>query len=421
MRYSNDLSFAKDMDAADPLATFRSEFHFPISEGRKSTYLCGNSLGLMPKRTVSLLQEELQDWAKLGVEGHFAGVRPWVNYHENLTHSTARLVGATPEEVVCMNSLTVNLHLMLVSFYRPTQERFKILIEKPAFPSDRYALESQIRCHGLDPQETLLELGPRDGESIIRQEDIDQTLELHGPAIALVLFPGVQYYSGQVFDMAALCDKARSKGCAVGLDLAHAVGNIPLQLHDWGCDFAVWCSYKYLNAGPGAVGGCFVHQRHHTAELNRFAGWWGHNKETRFQMGPNFDPIAGAEGWQLSNSSVLSMTPLIASMELFEQADLHRLRSKSIVLTGYLEFLLRDSLSDAIEILTPMDPAQRGCQLSVCLLNGKGKDVFNALQKAHVICDWREPNVIRLSPAPIYNSFADVHTAVTTLKQILGK
>lgn len=421
MRYSSELSFAEDMDAADPLAKFRDEFHFPIANKKKSTYLCGNSLGLMPKQTVSLLQEELQDWAKLGVEGHFHGQRPWVNYHENLTDSTARMVGAKPEEVVCMNSLTVNLHLMLVSFYQPTRDRFKVLIETPAFPSDRYALETQIRFHGFDPQEALLELAPREGESVIHQEDIDQVLDLHGPSIALVLFPGVQYYSGQVFDLAALTDKARNIGCTVGFDLAHAVGNVPLRLHDWGADFAVWCSYKYLNGGPGAVGGSFIHQRHHRTELNRFAGWWGHNKETRFQMGPHFDPIPSAEGWQLSNASVFSMTPLIASMELFEQAGMDNLRNKSIVLTGYLEFLLRNDLADAVDIVTPQDPAQRGCQLSLCLKNGKGQDTFNGLQKAGVVCDWREPNVIRLAPTPIYNSFADVHTCVAALKRILEK
>lgn len=419
MRFSTDLEFAFSMDDADPLATFRDCFHIPKHQQLDSVYLCGNSLGLMPKKAGELIGQELDDWAKLAVEGHFHGERPWVEFHDNLTQQTARLVGAKPHEVVCMNSLTVNLHLMLVSFYRPDGPRNKILIEKPAFPSDRYALVSQLHWHGLNPDDHLLELGPNEGEHFIRYENLERTLQKHGSEIALVLWPGVQYYSGQSFDLQRVSELAGSHGCRIGFDLAHAVGNVPMSLHDSGADFAVWCTYKYLNAGPGAVAGCFVHEKNLTQDLPRLAGWWGHNKSSRFQMGPDFDPIATAEGWQLSNPPVLSMTPLIASMELFDQAGMTALRQKSEVLTGYLEFLIYELLATKLDILTPADASQRGCQLSIQVKSGQGRTVFEGLQKNHVICDWREPDVIRLAPAPMYNSFADVHRCVMILKQLL--
>ena len=420
MRYSNDPSFAKDMDLADDLGKFRDAFHIPEFEQEPVTYLCGNSLGLMPKKTTEFVQQELKDWAHLGVEGHFKGKRPWLHYHENLTEPTASLVGAQQNEVVCMNTLTANLHLMMVSFYRPTKQRFKILIEQHAFPSDRYAVESQIRFHGLDPIESLLEIGPRAGESNIRPEDLYQYIEDNGSTIALILMPGVQYYTGQLFDMEEITRRGQAQGCVVGFDLAHAVGNVPLSLHQWEADFAVWCSYKYLNAGPGAVAGCFIHDKHvRNPHLQRFAGWWGHNKTTRFEMGPNYDPISTAEGWQLSNPPVLSAAPLIVSMNLFKQAGFEALRTKSEILTGYLEFLLQENLPSSMQIITPANPRQRGCQLSVRITQGNGKKIFKGLEDQHVICDWREPDVIRLAPAPLYNSYSDVHRCVAVLKKLM--
>jgi kynureninase len=417
------IDFARKQDAADPLAIYRQQFHIPPgSDGSESVYLCGNSLGLQPRAVQALMDQELEDWREFGVEGHFRGTRPWMSYHEQVTSPLARLVGAQAEEVVTMNTLTVNLHLMMVSFYRPTSTRFRLLIEKPAFPSDRYAAESQVRFHGLDPDHALMELAPRDGESAIRDEDIANCIEEFGDSIALVMLPGVQYYSGQLFDMAAITSLARSKGCAVGWDLAHAAGNVPLALHDWGPDFAAWCSYKYLNAGPGAVAGCFVHQRHaHAFDLPRFAGWWGHDKATRFQMGPEFVPMHGAEGWQLSNPPILSMTPLIASMSLFEDAGMDRLRQKSKSLTAYLESLLVELLADDVRILTPADPNQRGCQLSLCLAQGRdqGRAVFEAISADGVIADWREPDVIRVAPVPLYNSYEDVWRFVDILQRQL--
>ncbi len=417
------IDFARKQDAADPLAIYRQQFHIPPgSDGSESVYLCGNSLGLQPRAVQALMDQELEDWREFGVEGHFRGTRPWMSYHEQVTSPLARLVGAQAEEVVTMNTLTVNLHLMMVSFYRPTSTRFRLLIEKPAFPSDRYAAESQVRFHGLDPDHALMELVPRDGESAIRDEDIANCIEEFGDSIALVMLPGVQYYSGQLFDMAAITSLARSKGCAVGWDLAHAAGNVPLALHDWGPDFAAWCSYKYLNAGPGAVAGCFVHQRHARAfDLPRFAGWWGHDKATRFQMGPEFVPMHGAEGWQLSNPPILSMTPLIASMSLFEDAGMDRLRQKSKSLTAYLESLLVELLADDVRILTPADPNQRGCQLSLSLAQGRdqGRAVFEAISADGVIADWREPDVIRVAAVPLYNSYQDVWRFVDILRRQL--
>jgi kynureninase len=414
---------ASALDRDDPLAELRREFHIPEHAGGDAVYLCGNSLGLQPVAAAGLVAEELDDWKRLGVEGHFRGRRPWVDYHRHFTTGLARLTGSAPGEVAAMNTLTVNLHLLMVSFYQPTPERWRLLIEKPAFPSDRYAAESQVRFHGLAPKSALLEVGPRDGESWIREEDILRTIDEFGDTIALVLLPGVQYYSGQVFDMAGITAAARARGCRVGWDLAHAIGNIPLALHDWGCDFATWCSYKYLNGGPGAVSGMFVHDRHaEAAGLPRFAGWWGHDRASRFEMGPEFRPMPGAEGWQLSNPPVLSLTPLLASLDLFERAGMAALRSKSEQLTGFLETLLVRRLSDEVRILTPPDPSLRGCQLSLALRAGRerGRQVFAGLSAAGIICDWREPDVIRVAPVPLYNRYADCERFVEVLSGLVG-
>lgn len=421
MDYRLGLEFAEQQDRDDPLAHWRDHFHIPRrADGTDELYLCGNSLGLQPKRTPSYVLEELQKWQQLGVRGHVESPYPWVPYHEFLAENTAVLVGAQPREVVIMNSLTVNLHLMMVSFYRPTAERHKILIEEHAFPSDRYAVESQIRFHSLDPAQSLLLARPRPGEAGLWMEDLVQLIEHQGPAIALILLPGVQYYTGQVLDMAEITRLGHAKGCVVGFDLAHAAGNIPLRLHEWGCDFACWCTYKYLNSGPGAVAGCFVHERHvERAELPRFAGWWGHDKATRFQMGPEFKPIASAEGWQISNPPILSLAAIRASLEIFHEAGrMGPLREKSEQLTGYLEFLLQALLADRIAIITPRDPAQRGCQLSlkVKARQIEGRILFERLAAAGVSCDWREPDVIRVAPVPLYNRFEDVYRFIEILK-----
>jgi kynureninase len=422
--YDGSVECAARLDAADELAGFRERFHVPPHGDGEKIYLCGNSLGLEPVDAERLLMEELEDWRRLGVEGHFDARRPWMPYHEQFAAPLARLVGAEPDEVVCMNTLTVNLHLMMASFYRPTRERFRLIIERPAFPSDRYAAESQVRFHGLDPADALVEIGPREGEVLIRDEDIRACLDEYGESTALVLLPGVQYYSGQLFDMAAITAQAHDYGCAVGWDLAHAVGNVPLALHEWGPDFAAWCSYKYLNGGPGAVAGCFVHQRHGSrSDLPRFAGWWGHDKGTRFRMGPHFVPMHGAEGWQLSNPPIFSMTPLIASLALFDEARMERLRAKSVRLTDYLDYLLQVELADAVEIFTPAEPPRRGCQLSLSLVDGRerGREVFDRITAEGVVADWREPGVIRVAPAPLYNSFGDVWTFVQILKFVLSE
>jgi kynureninase len=414
---------ASVLDRDDPLADLRREFHIPEHDGDEAVYLCGNSLGLQPVSAAGLLAEELEDWKRLGVEGHFRGRRPWVDYHRQFAAGLAQLTGSAPGETAAMNTLTVNLHLLMVSFYRPTPERWRMLIEKPAFPSDRYAAESQVRFHGFDPADALLEIGPREGESWIREEDILRAIDEFGDTIALVLLPGVQYYSGQVFDMREITGAARAKGCRVGWDLAHAIGNVPLRLHDWGCDFATWCSYKYLNGGPGAVSGIFVHARHAEAGgLPRFAGWWGHDRASRFDMGPEFRPMPGAEGWQLSNPPILSLTPLLASLELFERAGMEALRRKSEQLTGFLEALLIRRLADQARILTPAAPGERGCQLSVSLQAGRdrGREVFAGLSAAGVVCDWREPDVIRVAPVPLYNRYADCERFVEVLSELVG-
>ena len=415
--------YAVALDRGDPLGRFRDEFHVPKRDnGEEEIYFVGNSLGLLPRRTASYVQEELEKWKRLAVKAHFDGENPWLPYHELLAEPMARLVGASPTEVVTMNSLTVNLHLMMTSFYRPTRERHRILLEDHAFPSDDYAVESQATLHGFDPAEALVRLRPRDGKHTIDTEDVARLLDRDGESIALVLLPGVQYYTGQAFDIEAITQLAHAKGCVVGFDLAHAAGNLVLRLHDWDVDFAVWCTYKYLNSGPGSVGGCFVHERHGLQrDLPRLAGWWGHDKESRFRMEPGFRPIPGAEGWQLSNPPILSLAAIRASLDVFMEAGgMEPLREKSLRLTGYLEWLLRRELAGAVEILTPADPQRRGCQLSLRVTSsGAGRDVFEKLEAAGVTCDWREPDVIRVAPVPLYNRYEEVHRFVEILREAL--
>ncbi len=403
-------SFALAMDARDPLAHFRDRFCIPKTKtGGDCIYLCGHSLGLQPKKASSYLEQELRDWAQLGVEGHFHAKSPWVPYHRMLAQQTADLVGAEASEVVVMNSLTVNLHLMMASFYRPTSNRHKILIERGAFPSDQYAVASQIRFHGFDPGSSLLELAPREGESCMRDEDIESLIDREGDSIALIMLGAVNYATGQVFDIAGITKAGQRRGCVVGFDLAHATGNIPLHLHDCGPDFAVWCNYKYLNGGPGCVGGCFVHERHASAWGGpRLAGWWGHDEKTRFQMGPNFHPLAGAEGWQLSNPPILALAALRASMEIFSEAGLAALRAKSVSLTGYMEFLLRQQDSAKFSIITPREPHRRGAQLSMRLAS-EGRRLCDRMAANGVLGDWREPDVFRIAAVPLYNSYQDVY------------
>lgn len=422
MNVAVERSFAEQQDAADSLASLRAEFFIPQHAGKDSIYLCGHSLGLQPRGVAQILNDELKHWAELAVEGHFASSRPWLPYHEQLSQALAALVGAQPLEVVAMNSLTVNLHLMLASFYRPRPGREAILIEQRAFSSDQYAVASQIRHHGFDPKTALIEIGPRTGEDTLRTEDICAVIEREGHRIATVMLAGVQYLTGQRFDIEAIARCARRQGCVVGFDLAHAIGNVPLQLHDWDVDFAVWCSYKYLNSGPGAIGGCYVHERHARAlDLPRFAGWWGHDKDSRFQMPAEFRPIPGAEGWQLSNPPILAAAPLLASLPLFDRASMQQLRAKSLRLTGYLAALLQARLPTALSIITPSDPDARGCQLSIRLRRSptEARATFDSLASQGVFCDWREPDIIRAAPVPLYNSFLDVWQFVAALEQAL--
>jgi kynureninase len=423
MTFSAERACAERQDAADPLAQMRAAFRIPTrADGSEHVYFCGHSLGLQPKAVGAVIQEELESWARRAVDGHFESARPWLTYHERLAPSLARLVGAQPLEVVAMNTLTVNLHLLLTTFYRPTRERCKILIEKQAFSSDRYAVASQIRLHGFDPSSALLEIGPRAGEEAIRTEDVLELIEREGAQIATVVLPGVQFLNGQTFDLHAIARQARQSGCRVGFDLAHAIGNVPLQLHDCGADFAVWCTYKYLNAGPGAVGGCFVHERHaHDFDLPRLAGWWGHDQASRFQMPHEIRPLPGAEGWQISNLPILAAAPLLASLPLFDAAGMAALRSKSVLLTGYLESLLLARLADDLTILTPRNPDQRGCQLSVRLKRtaSQARRVFDALAAAGFTGDWREPDVIRIAPVPLYNKYVEAWEFVAALERAL--
>src|ERR1700677_5412141 len=390
------------MTAADPLAAYRDRFHIPKkSAGSDCVYLCGHSLGLQPRSARAYIEQELQDWARLGVEGHFHAKNPWMPYHELLNAPTARLVGALPSEVVVMNSLTVNLHLMMVSFYRPTPARHKIVTEANAFPSDQYAVQSQIRFHGYDPAKSLVEIVPRPGETAIRTEDIEQLVAEKGGEIALILLGGVNYYTSQAFECSRITQAAHAQGCVVGFDMAHAAGNLQLRLHDWGADFAVWCSYKYLNGGPGCVAGCFVHERHaHADDLPRFVGWWGHDEPSRFEMPSEFYPMSGAEGWQLSNPSILSMSALRASMDIFQEAGIERLRAKSISLTGYLEFLLNLRASPDFSVITPRESERRGAQLSLRIRN-KGRELCATLAKEGIVGDWREPAIFRVAPGPL--------------------
>jgi kynureninase len=402
------LQYAQEQDQKDVLHSFRDKFHIPkTSSGEDIIYLCGNSLGLMPKSTSIYVNQELDDWKNLGVEGHFHAKNPWMPYHEFLTDNMAHIVGAKPEEVVVMNSLTANLHFLMVSFYRPTSKRYKILFDYSPFPSDRYAIESQIRFHGFDPQEGMIELTPDAGSETVSLTHIQNILERHGDEIALILIGGVNYYTGQAYDIKSITAMGHAKGCVVGFDLAHAAGNLLLNLHDDGPDFAAWCSYKYLNSGPGSLSGCFIHERHHQADLPRFAGWWGNDKKTRFLMKDEFVPIPTAEGWQLSNPPILSMAAIKASLDLFEEAGIARLRKKSENLTAYLEYLISQNGSNAIKIITPTDPDQRGCQLSLQMKN-PDKRLHEYLTLKGIISDWREPDVIRVAPTPLYNTFEDV-------------
>ncbi len=410
------------LDAADPLRALRQEFLFPQHQGADQAYFVGNSLGLQPRGARAAVQEVLDKWSSLAVEGHFNGDTQWMTYHELLAAPLARLVGAHPHEVVAMNTLTVNLHLLMVSFYRPTRERPAILIEAGAFPSDQHAVASQIRFHGFDPAADLIEVQPDGADGTVSLAAIERAIAEHGPRLALVLWPGVQYRTGQAFDLASVARLARAAGAAVGFDLAHAIGNVPLHLHDAAPDFAVWCHYKYLNAGPGAVAGAFVHERHGHGDTPRFAGWWGHDKRTRFRMAPEFVAAPGADGWQLSNPPILSMAPLRASLDLFERAGLDALRQKSQQLTGYLETLIRARLADTLQIITPSDPAQRGCQLSLRVAGGRarGRALFEYLQSVGVLGDWREPDVIRISPVPLYNRYRDVYRFVEEVETWAG-
>ena len=399
------------LDAADPLRPFRNEFLVPRHRERDQVYFVGNSLGLQPRGARAQVLEVLDKWAGEAVEGHFSGPTGWMNYHGLVREPLARLVGAQPGEVVAMNTLTVNLHLMMASFYRPTRERPAILIEAGAFPSDRHAVESQIRLHGFDPATDLIEVQPDEAAGTLSMDAIAAAIEQHGPRLSLVLWPGVQYRTGQAFDLAAITRLAHAQGAVAGLDLAHAVGNLPLSLHDDGADFAVWCHYKYVNAGPGAVAGCFVHERHGASNLPRLAGWWGHEVATRFRMAPEFVPSAGAEGWQLSNPPVLALAPLRASLEQFDRAGgMAVLRAKSEKLTGFLDSLVRRRLGDVLEIITPAEPAWRGAQLSLRVAGGRerGRELFDYLRDTGILGDWREPDVIRISPAPLYNRYSDV-------------
>ncbi len=418
---------AVQRDSNDPLRSMRSRFHIPKTPaGEPVVYLCGHSLGLAPIEAATLVQQELNQWQTLGVEAHFNGhesdPRPWLSYHEQLNAGLASLTGSLPFEVVAMNSLTVNLHLMLVSFYRPTARRHKILIERAAFPSDRYAVVSQIRYHGYDPAHSLLEIGPRDGEHLLRLDDIAALLEQQGESIATMMLPGVQYLSGQRLPMREITTLAHAQGCEVGFDLAHAIGNAPLELHAWDVDFAVWCSYKYLNGSPGAIGGCFVHERHaRSTTLPRFSGWWGHDDGTRFEMPEHFAAIPGAPGWQLSNPPILAMAPLVASLRLFDEAGREPLATKSKQLSGYMIELLQNRLSGRIELLTSTNPDERGSQISLRLKmsRSQARAAYESLATYHVICDWREPDVIRAAAVPLYNSFEDVWKFVDALSHVI--
>lgn len=423
MNFSNSLVFASQQDDADPLKKFRNQFYIPVINGKESIYFTGNSLGLQPKTTQDYVLNELEDWANFGVEGHFHAKHPWFSYHEMFPEKLSPIVGALPQEIIVMNQLTVNLHLLMTSFYQPTKEKFRIICEAKAFPSDQYALESQVKLHGLDPADTIIEIHPCDGEHNIRTADIIASIEENKNTLALVLFGGVNYYSGQVLDMKMITRAAHAAGAHCGFDLAHAAGNIKLELHDWQVDFACWCSYKYLNSGPGGVAGAFIHQKHIADKsLPRLAGWWGHEKSTRFQMEKGFNPIPTAEGWQLSNAPVLSMAAHKASLDIFSAAGMEALIEKSRLLSNYLFFILDEINASCdkkiIEIITTRDENEKGCQVSMLMLQ-QGKEVFESLKQNGILADWREPNVIRVAPVPLYNSFEDVFHFGQIVKQSL--
>lgn len=409
MQFENTREFAQKLDAADVLNKYREQFFIPQDEGKDCIYLTGNSLGLQPKSAINYVQQELNDWAQYGVEGHFDGKNPWFHYHSFFSKSVSKIVGAKEHEVVVMNNLTVNLHLMMVSFYRPTKGRYKIIMEAGAFPSDQYAMESQVKFHGFKYEDAVVEVSPRQGEHGLRTEDIIKVIEEHGDSVALVMFSGVQYYTGQAFNMEAITKAGHGVGAQVGFDLAHAAGNLVLKLHDWDVDFAVWCSYKYLNSSPGGVSGVFVHERHaQNPDLPRFAGWWGHNEAERFKMKKGYQPEYGAPGWQLSNAPVMAMAVHKASLDIFDEVSMEQLNEKSVPLNAYLQYVVEEAarVNDALsfEVITP---EERGCQLSV-LTGENGKALFDHLTKQGVIADWREPNVIRMAPVPLYNSFEDI-------------
>ena len=420
MTYQNSLDYAKQLDREDPLSYLRKEFHIPKDKhGKEWLYFTGNSLGLQPKITEKYIRQELEDWANLGVEGHFEAKNPWLSYHELLTDTMAKIVGAKPIEVVVMNTLTTNLHLLMVSFYQPTKTKYKIIIESDAFPSDRYAVQSQLSFHGFDPEEALLEWKPKEGKELLELEDLEFLLDSHGDEVALLLIGGVNYYTGQFLDLKKITELGHAKDCMVGIDLAHGAGNIQPNLHDNGVDFAAWCTYKYLNSGPGSLSGLFVHEKHaNRKDLPRFAGWWNHNKETRFNMRQPFDVMEGAEGWQLSNPPILSMAAIKASLDIFEKVGMTALLKKSKRLTGFFEYLIHQIASDTIKIITPSNTNQRGCQLSLQVKNAD-KNLHYKLTEHHIITDWREPDVIRCAPVPMYTSFEDVYHMVKTLESLL--
>ncbi|QCX39632.1 kynureninase [Aureibaculum algae] len=419
--YQLGLEYAKTQDQSDDLSAYRNQFHIPKdTNGNDLIYFTGNSLGLQPKSTMSYVEEELKAWAELGVEGHTEGKHPWLHYHEFLTENMANIVGAKPIEVIVMNTLTANLHFMMVSFYKPTKTKYKIVIEADAFPSDKFAVESQLRHHGFDEKDGIILWKPRKGNELARYEDLEAIFDLYGDEIALTLIGGVNYYTGQYFDLKRITSLAHFHDSMVGFDCAHGAGNVKLNLHDSGADFAVWCTYKYLNSGPGSLAGCFVHERHaNDRELNRFTGWWSHNKETRFNMRDEFDQLPGAEGWQLSNPPILSMAAIRASLDMFAEVGIDRLVEKSKKLTGYFEFLIEQLNNPNIKIITPKDPSERGCQLSIQVLNAD-KKLHHKLTESGVVSDWREPDVIRCAPVPLYNTYLDVYTMVEKLKEILN-
>ena len=423
MDFQNNLDFAKRLDDKDPLKHFREMFYIPIMYGKECIYFTGNSLGLQPKRTQDYVVDELEDWASLGVEGHFHARNPWMPYHEIFPRQLSKIVGCKETEVVVMNQLTVNLHLLMVTFYRPTKQRYKIICEAKAFPSDQYAFETQAKYHGFNPTDAVIEVSPREGEYTLRTEDIVSIIKQHGDSVAVVLFGGVNYYTGQLFDMNTITDAAHAVGAYAGFDLAHAAGNVKLHLHDWNIDFACWCSYKYLNSGPGGVAGVYINEKHAAnKDLPRFAGWWGYKKETRFKMEKGFEAIPTAEGWQLSNAPILSMAAHKAALDIFDEAGIDRLHEKRRLLAGYLHYILNDinnnQTEKIIEIITPVNENERGCQVSM-LMQKRGREIFDELTKQGVIADWREPNVIRVAPVPSYNSFEDVWRFGNIIESIL--